>query len=386
MCLVALPEVVVQVQSMEKGLIYRPVCRFNGQAPIMSPEKACAMRISSSNQQWDMSHTESQSTTTVSHLQIWSGRQPGADQREAAQQVPPSVVVNLSPNLGAVNAADEDIESDPRTRLIQSIVEQLTGEKVKTVKASDLRGGRGHPPQHANHGGHRTENANASMPVQVGWGLSYSATTTHTEQAQTQVRVSATVHTVDGQEISVSIGLSMSRSYTEQTSVSLRFGEAVKKDPLVVNFDGHAAELQSEVFAFDLDGDGQTENMAMLGASSGYLALDIDGNGKVDSGKELFGPATGQGFQELAAYDQDGNGWIDEGDTVFRKLQIWKPAEDTLQSAVSMGIGAIGLDVTASPFELRGSTNQSLGAIRSTGMYLMENGRAGTVQQLDLTV
>ncbi|MBK6648637.1 MAG: hypothetical protein IPG42_02345 [Betaproteobacteria bacterium] len=92
-----------------------------------------------------MSHTESQSTTTVSHLQIRSGRQPGADQREAVQQVPPSVVVNLSPSLGAVNAADEDIESDPRTRLIQSIVEQLTGEKVKTVKASDLRGGRGHP-------------------------------------------------------------------------------------------------------------------------------------------------------------------------------------------------------------------------------------------------
>ena len=41
-------------------------------------------------------------------------------------------------------------------------------------------------------------------------------------------------------------------------------------------------------------------------------ALDINEDGKINDGKELFGTASGNGFGDLAAYDQDNNGWIDE--------------------------------------------------------------------------
>ena len=57
-----------------------------------------------------------------------------------------------------------------------------------------------------------------------------------------------------------------------------------------------------------------------------------------------------------------------------------------MQSATALGVGAISLNTTASPFELRNSANQSLGSVRSTGLYLMEDGSAGTIQQIDLTV
>jgi hypothetical protein len=43
--------------------------------------------------------------------------------------------------------------------------------------------------------------------------------------------------------------------------------------------------------------------------------------GRIDSGSELFGPATGSGFGELAALDGDGNGWIDENDDAFARLR-----------------------------------------------------------------
>jgi hypothetical protein len=45
-------------------------------------------------------------------------------------------------------------------------------------------------------------------------------------------------------------------------------------------------------------------------------------DGRVNDGRELFGPRTGDGFAELAAYDDDGNNWIDENDGIHDNLSI----------------------------------------------------------------
>ena len=117
----------------------------------------------------------------------------------------------------------------------------------------------------------------------------------------------------------------MTRVYVEQTDISLRLGDAVKqkKDPLVINFNGSAAQLTSTKFSFDIDTDGTTENISFAAPGSGFLALDKNHDGKINDGSELFGPASGNGFKELAAYDQDGNQWIDENDAVFSRLKVW---------------------------------------------------------------
>ncbi len=166
-------------------------------------------------------------------------------------------------------------------------------------------------------------------------------------------------------------------------------GDAVKKDPLVINFGGTAAQLTDAKFSFDLNADGKAEQISFVGAGSGFLALDKNGDGKIGNGGELFGPASGNGFQELAAYDQDKNGWIDENDAVYQKLQVWiKDAKgnDTLGALAQKNVGALYLGNIGTPFDIKNSQNQLDGQIKSSGVYLKEDGGAGTMQQIDLTI
>ncbi len=89
---------------------------------------------------------------------------------------------------------------------------------------------------------------------------------------------------------------------------------------------------------FDINGDGRKENTGWLapGGGQGFLWLDLNRNGIVDGGQELFGTATllptGQrasnGFEALAVYDSpefggNGDGIIDERDLIWPFLHIW---------------------------------------------------------------
>ena len=142
-------------------------------------------------------------------------------------------------------------------------------------------------------------------------------------------------------------------------------------------------------FAFDLDADGQQEQIARLAGGSGYLALDRNRNGRIDDGSELFGPQSGNGFTELARLDSDGNGWIDAADPGFARLALWQPAADgkgTLQTLGDAGIGALALAHLATPFELRDENNKDLGAVKSGGFFISESGKAGSMQEVDLSV
>ena len=129
------------------------------------------------------------------------------------------------------------------------------------------------------------------------------------------------------------------------------------------------------------------EYISQLSAGSGYLALDKNGDGEINDGSELFGTASGDGFADLAQYDSDGNGWIDEADEIFDKLRIWSvdaSGESTLIGLGKAGVGAIYLGSSDTEFSLNDMHNNTNAVIRKTGMFLYENGMAGTVQQLDL--
>jgi hypothetical protein len=141
--------------------------------------------------------------------------------------------------------------------------------------------------------------------------------------------------------------------------------------------------------AFDLDADGTSEQIAFVTGSSAFLAIDLDANGRIGDGRELFGALSGDGFADLGRYDTDGNGFIDSEDPVFEQLLAWNrdaSGGDRLRGLAELGIGALYLGSTATPFELRGPGNEPLGAVRRSGLYLTEDGRAGALQQLDLVV
>jgi hypothetical protein len=307
---------------------------------------------------------------------------PPAPPPPAPQALPPTPTTDSNPIADAADA----VENDPFLRLIISMVEMLTGQQIRVFSAQDIQP-QSAPPAVADSHAAAAQQTQAQRPA--GFGIEYDYHAVHEEYEQTQVSAQGIVKTADGREVAFTLDLSMTRSYREETTVSLRAGDAVRKDPLVLNFNGTAAQLSDRRFSFDLDGKGAMENIAMLTSGSGYLAIDRNGNGSIDSGSELFGPATGSGFGELAALDGDGNGWIDENDAAFAELRVWMPdaeGKGTLETLSARKVGALALGHVASPFELRGAGNSDLGAVAASGLFLAEDGRAGSVQEIDLTV
>lgn len=193
-----------------------------------------------------------------------------------------------------------------------------------------------------------------------------------------------TAVTADGRTIDFGISLEMSRSF--EAAYEITGKEEIFTDPLVINLDTNAASLSDVSFYFDLDADGREEEISSLGGGSGFLALDKNGDGRINNGSELFGARTGDGFGELAQYDQDGNGWIDEGDEVFHRLKVWTKCgtgDAKLLSLQEAGVGAIFLGSQGTQFTLADSYGNENAAVRRTGVYLKENGQVGTVQHVD---
>ena len=146
--------------------------------------------------------------------------------------------------------------------------------------------------------------------------------------------------------------------------------------------------IKFQRFRFDLLGDGNKVDVPVVAQGSGFLVLDAVGAGKVESGRQLFGPASGDGFADLAKYDSDANGWIDAADRAYAQLCLWSGREDPaqLRTLTQEGIGALSLAHIDTPFSLTDEQNRHLGQVRHSGVYLREDGRVGSMQQVDLAV
>ncbi len=220
-------------------------------------------------------------------------------------------------------------------------------------------------------------------PVSLGHEEHYFA-----EYEDLSYKTTGKVVTKDGREIDFNLEFSMSRSFEtfykkDHNTDSLRL-----RDPLVINLDSDIAGVTDQKFRFDIDSDGVYDNISMPAGGSGFLALDRNNDGIINDGSELFGTKSGDGFRDLAAYESDGNGWIDEADPVFKQLKIISANGDGTTSVyglASKGVGAIYLGSITSDYSLMNSRDNSMNAmIRRTGMFLYENGTAGTVQHLDV--
>ena len=217
--------------------------------------------------------------------------------------------------------------------------------------------------------------------------LSLGQETYFEESENTSFSTVGTVKTSDGREINFNVNVGMSRDFQEYYREDLELASFTFCDPLVINLDTDVAQLEDQTFYFDIDGDGEQDEVSQLGAGSGYLALDKNGDGIINDGKELFGTASGNGFRDLAEYDEDGNGWIDENDAIWDKLKIWTKDEngkDVLYTLAEKGVGAICLQNASTDFTQKGAHGQTLGALRNTGVFLYENGNVGNVQHVDV--
>ena len=208
------------------------------------------------------------------------------------------------------------------------------------------------------------------------------------EHEATSFSASGSVRTADGRNIDFTLGLTMCRDYSCERTLR-QSGSVELRDPLVLNFDGGAAELTGQRFAFDLDADGSDEQLPGLAAGCAWLAFDRNADGRINDGSELFGTRSGDGFADLACLDDDGNGWVDEADSAFSSLCLWRRDEDgndALNALGEMRVGALYLGSAETPFALTNSENARRGYIRASGVYLREDGIVGTMQQIDLAV
>ena len=222
--------------------------------------------------------------------------------------------------------------------------------------------------------------------IRMEW--SSELTETIREYESTQFSAAGTVRTADGRVLDFSLEFGMCRDYSCQRTVR-QSGSMELQDPLVINFDGNAAELSGQRFEFDLDADGSAEMIPGLNAASAWLAFDRNADGRINDGSELFGTRSGDGFADLAGLDTDGNRWLDEADAAYSSLSLWErdaAGMDTLSPLSAKGVGAIYLGSAQTPFALADSSNEKQGYIRASGVYLREDGGVGSVQQIDLAV
>lgn len=161
------------------------------------------------------------------------------------------------------------------------------------------------------------------------------------------------------------------------------FGTRWYTSPLVLDLKPNrklqtiAPELSNAMF--DLQATGMKQRVGWITKDTGLLALDLNNNGKIDNGRELFGDFTklksgslaANGYEALADHDSNKDGVIDSKDRVFKKLVLWMDdngdgvtQKGELKKLAQVGITGIGVEYEQAAaderIQNRGNTKNNL--------------------------
>ncbi|WP_174548642.1 SdrD B-like domain-containing protein, partial [Azohydromonas lata] len=153
--------------------------------------------------------------------------------------------------------------------------------------------------------------------------------------------------------------------------------------PLALDLDGDGVETVARADSagsFDLLGNGHAVASGWIAADDALLAMDVNGNGRIDDIHELFGgTGDGAGFTRLAALDGNGDGFIDARDAHFGELLAWRDlngdhqsSADELMTLSEAGIASLSVGFSVQAFyDAQGNLHQEHGvATRADGSSL----------------
>ena len=173
--------------------------------------------------------------------------------------------------------------------------------------------------------------------------------------------------------------------------------EAIFVTPLVVDLNRNgkidliSAFNEKTPVYFNFNGDPYKVRTGWVGTGDGLLVLDVNKNGVIDNGTELFGPYSKRqderekfffidGFEALSTYDDaPKDNVINSADKVFARLLVWRDKnsdgvsqKEELISLEKAGIESISLEaktINANDNLYRNEGNE----IRMTGTYMTKD-------------
>ena len=133
--------------------------------------------------------------------------------------------------------------------------------------------------------------------------------------------------------------------------------DPIYRDPLLIDLNGDGittTDVNNGIY-FDHDVNGFAEKSAWVSNDDGMLAFDVNNNGVIDNGSEIFGDAflktdgsfAQSGFDALTSLDSNNDNIIDANDSQFNNIKILK-ADGSLISLEEAGIVSISLNAQAS--------------------------------------
>ena len=155
--------------------------------------------------------------------------------------------------------------------------------------------------------------------------------------------------------------------------------------PIVLDLNGDGVQTVDTAHGvqFDMAGDGMKESIGWVDSHDALLVRDINHDGQINDGTELFGSESvlkngekaGDGWSALADVDSNGDGKIDAADAVFAEIKVWVDANSDgvaetgeLRSLSDAGIQHIDVAHATS------NTTQNNNVLFGTGQFTFTDG------------
>ena len=136
--------------------------------------------------------------------------------------------------------------------------------------------------------------------------------------------------------------------------------------PIIIDLNGDGVQTyarDSQIVRFDLDNNGFAERTGWIDEYDGFLVRDLNGDGRINNGSELFGNHTllangkkaANGFDALKELDSNGDGKITRADDAWSELHVWQDrnqdawsAKGELYTLDELGITELNTEYTTS--------------------------------------